>query len=196
MTTESLSKLMSTLTDAIGPTFEAMEWAEDEIQRAARRHPEAADRLWHSFSLLTPRDGMGVEFVYRSHARELLDRVARGEDTRPGTAAEVCLVCKDASLVAPLTTGGVGLYMRMWLQAFPDRPVHDGQADDQVHYEAMRGSQIDDLEAKARHRTADPDRRLKDITCRGVHHGEPVNCRYAVAPEAPEQLDLLALAAA
>ncbi len=66
----------------LGPIFEAMEWAEDEITQAQQRHPAKADLQWTTFKLLVPtHDLMRTEFVYRSHVRELLERVACGEDT-------------------------------------------------------------------------------------------------------------------
>ncbi len=67
--------------------------AEDEIEQAAVRHPQAADDLFHCFRLLVPAfeaRAWGTEFVLRAHCRELLERVAAGQDTRPGTNAE-CL---------------------------------------------------------------------------------------------------------
>jgi hypothetical protein len=84
--------------------FDATECAEDEIDRATRRHPTAADLLYHAFTLIRPRD-LGpriVEFVYRSHAAELLDRLAGGQDTREPTAAEMCLTCCEISQRVPL----------------------------------------------------------------------------------------------
>jgi hypothetical protein len=81
--------------------FERMEWAEQEIAAAQARHPQQAGRIWHSFSLFQPNPGLGrmtSEMVYRSHCREILDRVAAGEDTRPGTAAEGCCALRNMSL--------------------------------------------------------------------------------------------------
>lgn len=168
--------------------FERMEWAEEEVARARKRHPAASDRIWHSFSLLTPtHDLMSTEFVYRSHCRELLDRVAAGQDTRPGTAAEVCAACSESSLLAPLTETGAGLYARMWMQAFPQhRHVWGDQAP---HYESLRGTLIDDAERDMRRKTAVADRKHGDIDCKGLHHGEEVTCSYA-KPAAPVQLKL------
>ena len=157
--------------------FEQMEWAEDEITKAQRRHPARADLIYHSFSLLTPKhELMGTEFVYRSHCAELLNRVAAGTDTRPGTAAEVACACCDASQVAPLTSTAAGLYARMWQQAFPGHG--DQWTDSGEHYEALHGSQIDDLERWSRRKLAHDDRTL-DFDCGGMHHGETVNCRAA-----------------
>jgi hypothetical protein len=100
---------------------------------------------------------VGTEFVYRSHFREILDRVAEGVDTRPGTAAEVCCLCREISLVAPLRSSAIGLYLRMWAAAFPDKP---DDADRGRHYEALRRSSIDELEALARRKLTVPERTL------------------------------------
>jgi len=128
---------------------------------------------------------MGTEFVYRAHARELLDRVAAGADTRPATAAELCLACVEVSQQAPMHGAGAGLFFRMWLHAFPDHPATTDQAAQQIHYERLHGSQIDDLEQALRRKLAVPDRRLSDVECPGRHHGTPVHCRYASRADAP-----------
>lgn len=178
-TTNDLTSLITTLQADLAPSLAAMNWAEDEILEATSRHPETADMLYHSFGLIKQRDGMGMEFVYRGYARELLERVATGQDTRPGTAAEVVLVCAKTSGLAPFHTSAVGLYLRMWSKAFPDHPIHDGQAESRNHYEALRSSEIDDFEAQVRRRMTDSTRHLRDITCEGKHFGEPAVCRYA-----------------
>jgi hypothetical protein len=126
-----------------------MAWAEEEIDAATRRHP-AADRIQRSFPLLRPTTAqMRTEVVYRSHCRELLDRVAVSEDTRPGTAAECCLALSETSLHVPLRTSAVGLYARMWrLAGLPPAPLTDASE----HYEALDGALIDDNEAWLRHK--------------------------------------------
>ncbi|MEU7925068.1 hypothetical protein [Micromonospora sp. NPDC049107] len=134
------------LQDLLTPLFQAMEWAEEEIEAARRRHRYAADRIWDSFLLLTPTHDLmsRSEAVYRSHCRELLDRVARREDTRSGTAAECCIALCETSLRAPLHTSAAGLYARMWtLAQLP--PIE--MTDSGVHYEALEGSSIDQQEA-------------------------------------------------
>ena len=167
--------------------FEQMEWAEDEIKRAGRRHPKQSDRLYHSFRLLTPtHELMSQEFVYRSHCRELLERVAAGQDTQPGTAAEICCACCDSSQIAPLTTTGAGLYGRMWKAAgFPG----DQWEDRQGHHEALSASLIDDAEREMRRKLAGADRKFEIETCGGMHHGEAVKCEFAAKAE-PVQLAL------
>lgn len=134
----------------LAPLFDAMQWAEDEIDAGMRRHPAAAEKIQRSFLLLQPSSPqMHTEAVYRSHCRELLDRVAAGEDTRPGTAAECCLALSETSLKVPLRTSAVGLYARMWrLAGLPPAPITDLSE----HYEALDGALIDDNEAWLRNK--------------------------------------------
>ncbi|WP_280215127.1 hypothetical protein [Nocardia cyriacigeorgica] len=159
-------------------TFDQFDWAEDEIHCAQRRHQHHRDVLHHSFGLLAPtHDLMRREFVYRSHCRELLDRVATDGDTTVASAAEVALALVQASHAAPLNTVAFGLYVRMWrLAGFP---ALDALGSVEVHYEAIAASEIDDLENWTRTKLAVRDRALTSITCRGHHHDEPVNCRFA-----------------
>lgn len=184
-TGQTLADLLAEVEGQVGPMLRAMDWAEAEIAAASRRHPAAADLLYHAFVLIgQDAHRFPVEFVYRGHVRELLDRLAVGGDLRPATAAEVCLVCAKTSQLAPFHASGVGLYMRMWAQAFPDHPVYDGQAEDLGHYEALRDGQIDDLEAAVRRRAAQAGRVLQVDGCQGRHHGVAVQCRFAL-PAAP-----------
>jgi len=177
-----LGALIADLTAQTAPVFAAMEWVEEEITSARRRHPRRADIIHHAFGVLAPRDigpGMGTAFVYRGHVRELLARVAAGADLRPATAAEICLALVETSLQAPMHGPAAGLYFRMWQQAFPDSELTAEHADHQVHYEHLHGSRIDELEADLRHKVRDPDRQLGDITCAGLHHGQQVTCTFA-----------------
>src|SRR5437016_3464821 len=94
--TAILGSILAETTDFLAGLFDRMDWAEDEISKAQQRHPECADVLYHAFRLLTPspipQQASPAEFVYRSHCRELLERVASGQDTRPATDAEIaCL---------------------------------------------------------------------------------------------------------
>lgn len=154
--------------------FEQLSWGEDELKQARRRYPRSGDLLWHAFSLVQPtHDRMEIEFVYRSHCRELLGRVVNGTDTRPGTWAEVVCACSEASGLAPMTEAGYGTYARAWNAAefptaFPD------MNDTLKHVEALHGSEIDDMVSSLRRKLAVPVRTLSEMTCMGYHHGEPV----------------------
>ena len=104
----------------------SMAIAEGLIEELSQKHPERADLIWHSFSLLRPTHSLmhKTDMIYRSHCREILQRVIDGADTRPGTAAECCIVCCETSQIAPLTVAGVGTYMRTWQAA--GLPGHRG----------------------------------------------------------------------
>jgi hypothetical protein len=171
--------------------FAVTDWAEDEITQAQKRHPAKADLLYHAFPALQPGEGFTfprtVEFVWRGHYRELLERVAAGQDTRPATYAEICLLMSAASERAPLTTDAFGLYVRAWCTAFPGADIGIGALRDELdHYERMNGTGMDDLERQAR---AAVGRRSgwrkyppNDLTCTGMHHGEPAPRRRPAPP--------------
>ncbi|WP_419703006.1 hypothetical protein [Promicromonospora sp. NFX87] len=176
---DPLSAILQESIDLIGTTLEQIEWAESEIDAAITRHPAQGDLLYHGSTLLRPTHRlMATEFVSRSHYRELLDRLATGKDTRPGTAAEICCACAEASLVAPLNSTAAGLYFRMWETAFPDMPPI---TDRTQHHEALDSSSIDALEATSRRTLARKDRVVGDISWTGMHHGTAVPCTFATA---------------
>lgn len=154
MTSADLSKLLESLVSDVVELFENIEgplaWAEEEITAATARHPHAAAVLDGSFGLLLPTHPMLCrQDLYRAHCGELLDRVAGGGDTTFGTAAECCVVLANVSLEVPLPTHAAGLYARMWRQVGlrPNELAATGE-----HYEAIAGTQIDDLEAQMRHK--------------------------------------------
>jgi hypothetical protein len=171
--------------DTFVSMMQTIEWAEEEIEFASREHPEQADPIWHSFPLLqTTHELLEQERTYRSHCREILARVAAGEDTRPGTAAECCVACCEMSQLAPLRTAGAGLYVRMWRRAgFPEI---DGAGSE--HYEALQGPEIDDLERTLRRRLKQDWRRLP----RQIEHSRL--CPASQAPGAQLTLDAADLA--
>ncbi|WP_419707989.1 hypothetical protein [Promicromonospora sp. NFX87] len=160
-----------------GPLRQAV-WAAEEIAKAIERHPAESDILFHGFTLLAPTHKlMATEVVYRAHCRELLERLAAGGDTRPGTAAEVCCACCETSLVTPLKSSAVGLYFRMWGAAgLPPIPEFAKLGE---HHEALEQSAIDELERNSRRAMARKERTLGGITCTGQHNGENVQCKYA-----------------
>lgn len=153
----SLDDIVSEIQRTIEPILHALTWAEDEIEAAQRRHPDSADLVGRSFRLLRPTFPlMRNESVYRSHCRELLDRVISGDDTRPGTAAECCIALAETSQRVPLRSSAVGLYTRMWrLAGLP--PVEPNAGE---HYEALFGTVIDDNEAWLRRELIQPWRVL------------------------------------
>ncbi|GAA0898337.1 hypothetical protein [Virgisporangium aurantiacum] len=145
---DDLQSLISDLVQVVEELDATARWAGEEIAVAAAQHPAAAEAVNDSFPLLMPSNPVLVtEELYRAHCVELLDRVVRGADTRPGTAVECCIVLSKVSLEVPLPTHAVGLYARMWRQA--GLPANELAAMG-AHYEAIAGTQIDDLEAEMR----------------------------------------------
>lgn len=121
-----------------------MTWADDEILRAQKRHPDAAEKLWDTFLLMQgTHELMSTEFVYRAHAHELLERVYAEEDCRAPTDVEIICGLSEASLRAPLNTAAVTLYMRLFARLFPDKEPFAGL--DEQAYEHVAGDRADDL---------------------------------------------------
>lgn len=179
-TDAELDQLVNEIWAEVEAGLALAEWADDEIGHAVKDHPEAENDLFHSFKLMRPTltaDAWKTEFVFRSHCRELLDRIARGEDTRPGTAAECCLAMSRVSMEVPLHGAAAGFYLRMWKLAFPGHVVDD---EITVHHEALYSGQMDDHERIIRRKLRQPKRHLGalDITCDGMHWGQKVACKY------------------
>jgi len=121
-------QMAETITDLLGPVggrilrvFECMEIAEEEIAAAIERYPVLGVAINAAFKHLYPTralDGARDE-VYRAHCRELLERVADGEDVRPGTKAEVMMTLSRLSQHAHLTEAAGALYRELFDELFP-----------------------------------------------------------------------------
>jgi hypothetical protein len=109
------------LTSILDGAFRKMEIAEEEIAKAKRRSPEHAERLHRAFLLLCPSEALAsaAERLYRLHCRELLARVAAGDDTRTATNAELASVLSVLSLAAPLDRSATLLYWRIFGALLP-----------------------------------------------------------------------------
>lgn len=93
-------------------TLDLMVVAEEEVAQAGA--PTAA------FALLLP--GALVDYqpgLYRAHCQELLERIELGEDTRPGTRAEVLAAMMVAAGAAPLGSEGLALVERLFGELLP-----------------------------------------------------------------------------
>lgn len=179
MTTDTAAARRAEWLQLTSEASEAFSWvaiADTEVRRAQEGHPDQADLVYHAWPLMErPYWLPTIPFVYAGYIRELLDRVAAGQDTLPGTAAEIAVAC---SLVLDLKFAHAlaGLYHRMWLAAFPGHLAYEGQAEAGAWYERDAGSEIDVHEAELRRILRQPRRRLPDpITCDGGHGA----CRFA-----------------
>lgn len=147
----------------LGAIFSQMSWAEDEIEKArgGKTSPDRDDPLWRAFPLMrATHDLMGVEYTFRSHVRELLGRIKRGEDTRPATDAEIILGISDVSAKFPLQGSIVGLQMRLFARALPEQFRKVEGDVTLADYEKMYGREMDDWERKLRRKAAQPWRSL------------------------------------
>ena len=127
-----------------------MDIAEEEITRGKLHYPTKFKIINDSFMLLvTPAVLKGkCDEAYRAHVREIIERVALGQDTRPGTTAECLCHMMEVALKAPLTGGGQAITERLFDTVFPGKfeittKEHwPGQVDDDVL--AMRKKLRDD----------------------------------------------------
>jgi hypothetical protein len=144
------SVLGDDLASVMDAAFGQMEWAEEEIAAAKRRHPDQAEQLHASFKLLRgTHELMRTESVYRGHAREILERVAAGQDTRPATNAELACGFSTASLNMPLGDAGQLAYIRVFAQVYPEREDIWGGVD-LPGLEQKYGAQADQLVGQLR----------------------------------------------
>ncbi|MFJ4686516.1 hypothetical protein [Streptomyces sp. NPDC088789] len=141
--------------------FATMEWAESEIEKAMARHGETRREgergtgpIWNSFMLLKAahNDELLREPLFRAHCHELLERVAKSEDTRPGTDAEMITVLSKTSLVAPMTSAAACLYMRLMDRSVPEFSRSVAPVVDLDAYEKVHGRKADEYEADMRHK--------------------------------------------
>ena len=181
---DALSQVVARTRAETEAGFAAVEWREDEIALAVARHPAAGDDLFHANRIVVPSivtAAWDAEFIFRGHVRELLERIAAGQDTRPATAAECCIAMAEVAMAIPLHGAAAGFYLRMWQRAFPGHP--DGDPSLAAAYERAHGPGIDRHERYVRRTLAVPGRRLDParIECDGEHWGEAVTCKYQTA---------------
>ncbi|MCM3883156.1 hypothetical protein [Frankia sp. R82] len=179
MPTSKIDQLIANHTELATIALSALDWAESEIEQAVARHPHKRDQLFHSYLIMAPSAILfPVEFVYRGHFREILERVAAGKETRSGTAAEACCLLADVSKKTPFPSYGYGLYFRLWEKAFPDQEKLAPESR-LNHYEALFGAKIDKWEGDIRKALSVEDRQLGAIICGGMHNSVAVDCVYA-----------------
>ena len=124
---EKLNELTALEGDAafweqVGNTFKFIEVAEEEIARAQHRYPEQAAHLHRTFSFLRPDHFINYHpTIYRHHCRELLERIAAGADTRPGTLAEAAIAIMQVTLATPVQRDVAILYGRIFKRFFPEQ---------------------------------------------------------------------------
>lgn len=105
------------LATTVADTLDRVRIAEEELA-AADLPPGARAQAFGVLVPTAPLRGRAPE-LYRAHARELLGRLARGEDTAPGTLAECLSACLYTAGDAPLRQEGQALTEWLFEQVFP-----------------------------------------------------------------------------
>lgn len=139
---------------------DTLEWAQSEIEKAQARHGEQGmGPLWNSFTLLQHTHEMLLrEPLFRAHCREILERVARNEDTRPGTDAEMIVPLHKISLVTPMNSAAACLYFRLLARSVPELARAASAEIDLPAYEKIHGRAADEYEAELRDRLRNDSR--------------------------------------
>ncbi|MER5352531.1 hypothetical protein ABT093_19640 [Kitasatospora sp. NPDC002551] len=138
---------MGALARQAAPAAEGWELAEEEISAARERHGETErGPLWNAFLLLQPSDVLeSAPLLYRAHVRELLERVAAREDTRPATSAELLAALSAGSVQVPLSPSAVCLAARLVARLPPgDTLPVDVEVLDIEGYERLFGAEADE----------------------------------------------------
>ena len=136
--------------------FELVKVAEEELEAAKKRHPGKAPEVHRAFRLIEPGGLLWLDDeVFRAHARELIQRVVDGKDTRLGTRAEVIAALSEASLRAPLPRDETELMAKIATRIFPEKKKEFGY---RKNHESYKGS-TDELLRKFRKQLLKPDRR-------------------------------------
>lgn len=145
---------------AIEGVFSRMELAEEEIEAAKRRHPRLAGRIHQAFLHLCPTPALSSagEKAFRAHCRELLERVAAGEDLRPGTAAEVLSILSELSLAAPLDRIGTLLFVKLFASLFPEAAATMHRYDEPPQADRYEKERVAELEVSLRRKLSAADR--------------------------------------
>lgn len=152
MKLSELDGLLGGIEGVMASLFAPMEWAEDEIKAAQRMYGETGHGpIWkRGFAAVKQVDLIGSEMLFRAHCREILGRIADGDDLRPGTDAEIILVLRGASLRAPMTPGVDCLYFRLFARCFPVESSLINGPVDLAAYESVHGGAADDHDRRLR----------------------------------------------
>lgn len=129
MTFPHLDKMAPVLGDNVIGIFKLMGVSEEEIDAAIKDYPEYREKIHDSFCLCCPRMELFATRspeLYRHHVRELIARHLAGEDTRPGTKAEILAALSETSFASTLIESAHLLMERLTKEVFPEYEQPDG----------------------------------------------------------------------
>jgi len=112
------------LPGSVTQTFDLIDIAEEEIQKGIDKFPESRNEIWSMFLSLCPTTLLCRHpTLYRSHCKELIERVGNKEFDNEPTSAELCFAFSEMSLKAPLKSDMVAAYYRCFREAFPESDI-------------------------------------------------------------------------
>jgi hypothetical protein len=171
--------------------FALIEVAEDEIEKAMRKHredPVVMARIWGSFMTCKPRYGDMSETVYRAHVREMLERVIRNDKQKllnEATNAEAMWVMVHTSFATPLNNLGTSVYAELFKRCFPEK-TKEIRLDLLERFEPYAGAAAEEV-ARIKHKYASERDPLKPrLPCKEML------CRILKVYRLPEHLALAA----
>ena len=94
------------------------------VERVLAETGHATDAIGGEvFRLSRPTEVLSgaTDRVYAAHVRELLARVEAGQDTRPGTDAEIIMAMSETCLAVPLKGDSVAAYARVFARLWPEK---------------------------------------------------------------------------
>jgi len=139
---------LAAATDVLGASMRPIKWALSMTALAEEVLAELGDAPGR-FLLLKPSEvlqGKAV-VVMKHHMREIVTRHQRGEDTRPGTDAEVLCGLLGAATVHPINSSGMALAARLAARVIgiemgiDVRERYEGEIDEQLAFSRRKLSQ-------------------------------------------------------
>ncbi len=158
--TQAIQTLFGAAGSVVNSTFRRMDIAEQEIAAAQKHTPRCKVLINGVFQLACPSMVLHnkSDDLYRHHVRELIDRVIAGDDTRPGTRAEVLASMVDTSLDSPLNRAGQAVYEHLFAELYGTAKLKELGLETALAKEFGGGQVQDDIHA-AQRRLADPKRK-------------------------------------
>lgn len=120
-TNTNIASIFQGLREQTNDIFACMESAEAEIAVAMRQYPNRCDMLYGTFLSLRPLFPFCSDMLYRAHCRELLERVAYGEDVTQPTRAEMLELLQRVSAFIPFHSHAGALYRLVFEEVFPGK---------------------------------------------------------------------------
>lgn len=129
--TDPRQELYAFLPDGMGQRldsiFQRMEYAEEVIEEMKSRYPGREQEVHNTFKHLCPPPFFeeAGKSIYQAYCREIIMLVMSGKVKKkfPMTSAEICLVLKEMSLIAPLTHDAMSLYFKHFIQCFSQAEI-------------------------------------------------------------------------